>query len=87
MGVEHTAAPLVWDAFGRGMGAMYVIALGQLWSQLPALCGPDGITPFERRLNAWRRDFPSLISRVGYLPTLLWISSTCVLWPLLARGR
>jgi hypothetical protein len=63
---------LVWGAFTRSIGVVYVIAFGSMFGQITALVGARGVTPVALRLAAIRRDFPGP-RRFLYFPSLLWL--------------
>jgi hypothetical protein len=63
---------LVWGAFTRLVGVVYVIAFGSMFGQIAALVGERGVIPIGVKLAAIRRDFPG-VRRFLYFPTLLWL--------------
>ena len=65
---------VVWGIFLRLVGAVQCIALVSLGSQIRALAGPRGATPFGLMLARVRVDYRSWPSRLRRLPTLCWLT-------------
>ncbi|HVW28422.1 MAG TPA: lipase maturation factor family protein [Polyangiaceae bacterium] len=63
---------LVWGAFTRLVGVVYVIAFASMFGQIAALVGERGVVPVGLKLAAIRRDFPG-VRRFLYFPSLLWL--------------
>ena len=66
---------LVWGAFTRLVGVVYVIAFGSMFGQITALVGERGVIPIKVKLAAIAKDFPGL-RRFLYFPSILWFASS-----------
>jgi hypothetical protein len=64
---------LVWGLIPRGIGLIFLIAYGSLWSQILPLLGSRGISPVGLQLKRVREDLP-LFARLRLNPSLLWIA-------------
>src|SRR4051812_32388278 len=65
----------LWMTFEKLIFVIYFIATVQLIPQIKGIIGERGVTPVNKRLAAYARDFPSW-RRFFYYPTYLWISCT-----------
>ena len=66
---------VVWDVFGRSLGAVFCVATANFWWQVVPLFGPRGISPTALLLARLRADLP-LASAFALNPTVLWLSSS-----------
>jgi hypothetical protein len=63
-----------WGLFSRGLGLVYLVALGSLTWQLVPIAGRRGITPMRDQLRKYRAHY----GRMAYWwwPTLYWLADS-----------
>jgi hypothetical protein len=73
--LNFLAPELVWGIFPRLLGAVYLIAIAQLWHQVLPIAGSRGISPVQLKLRRISADYPTW-QRLIYFPTLLWVNAS-----------
>jgi hypothetical protein len=63
-----------WDLFERCLAAVAAFACGDLFVQVEAFAGANGVLPVNERFRAYETALPDPIQRFIYFPTLLWLS-------------
>lgn len=64
----------VWGIFPRLLGLVFLIAFSQLFPQMYALGGENGINPISDKLKAIKTDFPGLKKYILF-PGVQWLGS------------
>src|SRR2546423_623929 len=72
-GAPPSTFAITRDVFLRLFGAVHLIAIVSLWTQIQGLVGSRGIVPIGEYLRFFRERLGA--SRYWELPTLCWISS------------
>ncbi len=73
--LDMPAPAFIWGCFERALGAMYFIAIAQLYHQAIPLAGARGATPVGEKLARIRADYPGWRHWL-YFPTLLWFNAS-----------
>jgi hypothetical protein len=63
---------IIRQAFVRGIGVIYLIAIVSLWTQIQGLVGSHGLLPVRHYLDLLRQVFPHDAFRQN--PSLIWLS-------------
>ena len=70
---DNLSPEMIWGLFIRIYGLLFVFAIGQLYPQIQAFAGSDGLFPIIDRLNRIRVDYPNRFERWLRYPTLHWL--------------
>ena len=68
--------PIAFGLFARGLGLIHTISFLSIASQILALAGSRGVTPFRATLKRVGTDFPTARLRALHFPSLFWLTGT-----------
>ena len=67
---------IAFGLFARGLGLVHFISFLSIASQILALAGSSGVTPFRATMRSVGADFPSAKQRLLHFPSLFWLTGT-----------